>query len=166
MTSFPPFVRHALDAEPIRADGLGLEISVLIPAAATGGALCMFEEITKAGGGPPLHVHEHQVECFYFQEGSYRLHVDGQEWQVGPGDVAVVPPGVAHSFANIGTTTGRLMFSLSPALDGEAFFHAFVAAIKDGGPPDVARLNEQFAPMGFRIVGPPLLGTPLSRTPG
>jgi quercetin dioxygenase-like cupin family protein len=84
------------------------------------------------------------------------LHVDGKEWRVGPGDVAVVPRGVPHGFANVGTTTGRLLFTLTPALGGERFFLELVEALKEGSS-DPAALNRRFAGRGFAIVGPPLL---------
>jgi mannose-6-phosphate isomerase-like protein (cupin superfamily) len=156
MSPFPPFVRNGLDAQPIVLPDLGLELSVLIPAAATGGATCMFEEVTRPGSGPPLHVHADQDECFYFLEGTYLLHVDGRQWRVGPGDVAVVPRGTPHGFANVGTTTGRLLFTLTPARDGERFFLELAEALKEG-PPDPDALNRRFAGRGFAIVGPPLL---------
>jgi mannose-6-phosphate isomerase-like protein (cupin superfamily) len=153
---FPPFVRNGLDAQPIHLPDLGLELRVLIPAAASGGSTCLFEEVTRPGGGPPLHVHARQDECFYFLEGAYLLHVGGKEWRVGPGDVAVVPRGVPHAFVNVGIMPGRLLFSLTPALEGERFFFELVDELKDG-PPDPARLNRRFAAMGFSVVGPPLL---------
>jgi hypothetical protein len=40
----------------------------------------------------------------------------------------VVPAGVPHTFRNIGPTAGRLLFILTPALEGEAFFTALAAA--------------------------------------
>ncbi|WP_051329338.1 cupin domain-containing protein [Geminicoccus roseus] len=156
MSPVPPFVRHGLDVQLIPLPEIGIDINVLIPAAASGGTTCMFEEVTRPGGGPPIHVHAGQDECFYFLEGSYLLHVDGQEWRVGAGDVAVVPRGTPHGFANIGTTPGRLLFTLTPALDGEQFFLELVEVLKEG-PPDPDRLNQRFARMGFSVVGPPLL---------
>lgn len=157
MSLIPPFVRHGLDVQQIPLPEVGITINVLIPAAASGGSSCMFEEVTGPGGGPPLHVHAGQDECFYFLEGSYLLHVDGKEWRVDAGDVAVVPRGTPHAFVNIGTTPGRLLFTLTPALEGEQFFLELAEVLKEG-PPDPARLNRRFARMGFTVVGPPLTG--------
>ncbi|HEX2524865.1 MAG TPA: cupin domain-containing protein [Geminicoccus sp.] len=158
MTSFPPFVRHGLDASQIQLRDLGIELSVLVPSAATAGSFCLIEERTQPGAGPPLHVHAHQDEWFYFQEGSYLLRIDDEEWRVGPGDVAVVPKGVPHGFANVGTTTGRFLFTLTPAMDAERFFQRLGDLLRQG-PPDPDRINAAFATEGFSITGPPLLAT-------
>jgi uncharacterized cupin superfamily protein len=86
------------------------------------------------------------------------LKVGDEEWRVGPGDVALVPRGMPHAFANIGTTTGRFLFTLTPALDAEKFFDRFTTFLRQG-PPDAAAINAAFAADGFSITGPPLLVT-------
>lgn len=148
-------VVKAAGGETIAVAGLGIEMRVLVPAAATDGAFYVIEETTQPGKGPPLHVHARQIECFRFLEGHYLLEVDGQRWQVGPGDVALVPPGARHAFRNIGDTPAKLMFTLTPALAGEAFFRG-LGELVAAGPPDPLRLAAFAAPHGTEFVGPPL----------
>ncbi len=88
-------------------------------------------------------------------EGAYEFMIDDQRFLAGPGDTAYVPIGVAHAFWNRGSTPGRLLFGLTPAADGEAFFHERATFIGEAGPLDVAAINEHFVGR-FEIVGPPL----------
>jgi mannose-6-phosphate isomerase-like protein (cupin superfamily) len=148
-------VVKAGEGERIGLAGLGIEMRVLVPAEAAGGAFCAIEETTQPGKGPPLHVHHRQAELFRFLEGRYLVEVDGRRWQVEPGDVALVPPGTRHAFRNIGEAPARLMFVLTPALSGESFFRGLVALVADG-PADPARLAAYATPLGTEFVGPPL----------
>ncbi|MGD9508191.1 MAG: cupin domain-containing protein [Geminicoccaceae bacterium] len=136
---------------------LGIEQRVLAPAAATDGQLAMLEETTQPGKGPPLHVHHRQTELFRFVEGEYELVVGGRRYVAAAGASAIVPPGVTHAFRNIGPTPARLLFVLTPALQGEAFFSELAAAMTHGRP-DPARLAELAQRHGAEIVGPPLGG--------
>lgn len=133
----------------------GVEMRVLVPAAATGGSFFVVEETTQPGMGPPLHVHRWQTELFRFLEGRYALEVDGRRCEVGAGDVAVVPPGARHAFRNIGAAPARLMFMLTPALSGEAFLRD-LGSLAGAGPPDPAHLAAYAVPLGTEFVGPPL----------
>jgi mannose-6-phosphate isomerase-like protein (cupin superfamily) len=148
---FEPSAAHAT----IELAALGIETHVLLPAAATGGTLALFEERTAPGAGPPLHVHVAQAEFFRVVEGHYEFMIDDQRFLAGAGDTAFVPAGVPHAFWNRGATPGRLLFGLTPAAEGEAFFEELAAFVGAEGPPDVAAINEHFAGR-FEVVGPPL----------
>jgi mannose-6-phosphate isomerase-like protein (cupin superfamily) len=152
---FPAFVAAPDLHETIALPGLGIEHHVRVPSAATGGQLCLIEEVTAAGAGPPRHVHKAQTEVFRFLEGDYLVEIDGQPLPAPPGTVAVVPPGRPHAFKNRGTTPGRLIFLLTPAADAEGFFRSLARLLAEG-PPDPVRLNAELARFGFEIVGPPL----------
>jgi mannose-6-phosphate isomerase-like protein (cupin superfamily) len=150
-----PFFETAKAHQTIDLAGLGISTRVLLPAAATGGDLALFEETTSPGAGPPLHIHANQAEFFRVMEGSYEFMIGDERFLAGPGDTAFVPAGVVHAFWNRGATPGRLLFGLTPAAEGEAFFAELAAFITADGPPDVAAINEAFAGR-FEIVGPPL----------
>ncbi len=150
-----PFFESSAAHAVIELAALGIQTRVLLPAAATGGALVLFEEITAPGAGPPLHVHAGQAEFFRVMEGDYEFMIDDERFLAGPGDTAFVPTGMPHAFWNCGTTPGRLLFGLTPAAEGEAFFEELSAFVTADGPPDVAAINEHFAGR-FEIVGPPL----------
>jgi mannose-6-phosphate isomerase-like protein (cupin superfamily) len=147
------------EGERIRVPGFGIDMRVLVPAAATGGQLCMVEELTAAGSGPPLHVHTRQTEIFRFLEGSYEVEVDGRRLAVETGDVVIVPPGARHTFRNVGRTMARLSFILTPAGSGEQFFREMAALLAAGGPPDPQALQALGRRHDTEFVGPPLGAT-------
>lgn len=152
---FPAFLAAPGLHETIVLPGLGIEHRVRVPSAATGGQLCLIEEATAPGAGPPRHVHKGQTEVFSFLEGDYVVEIDGQPMPAPPGTVAVVPPGRPHAFKNRGATTGRFLFLLTPAGDTEGFFRRLAALLAEG-PPDPARLNAELARFDFEITGPPI----------
>ena len=53
----------------------GIAITIKVTAASTGHAFAVFEEVTRPGAGPALHVHRHQCEIFRFLEGTYEVKV-------------------------------------------------------------------------------------------
>ena len=143
------------DGLRIPLPGIGIEQRVLVPAGATGGQLAMLEETTQPGMGPPLHIHHRQTELFRFLEGEYELVVGGRRYVATAGAAAIVPPGMPHAFRNIGPTPARLLFILTPALEGEGFF-TDLAAVMAQGKPDPAVLASLAQRHGTEIVGPPL----------
>ena len=145
----------AADGERVPLPALGIEARILAPGAATGGQLAMLEETTAPGKGPPLHVHHRQTEIFRFLEGEYELAVGELRYLATAGAAAIVPPGVPHTFRNVGATPARLLFILTPALEAEAFFAALAAATAVGKP-DPAVLAELAKRFGTEFVGPPL----------
>jgi len=50
----------------------------------------------RAGHALSLQYHEHKHETLYFCSGAVRLRLGDREMEVGPGYVAVVPPGTVH----------------------------------------------------------------------
>ena len=145
----------AADGERVPLPALGIEARILAPGAATGGQLAMLEETTAPGKGPPLHVHHRQTEIFRFLEGEYELAVGELRYLATAGAAAIVPPGVPHTFRNVGATPARLLFILTPALEAEAFFAALAAATAIGKP-DPAVLAQLAQRFGTEFVGPPL----------
>lgn len=139
----------------IELAALGIATRVLLPASATDGEIVLLEETTSPGKGPPLHVHTAQAELFRVMEGRYEFMIGEERFAAGPGDTAYVPAGTAHAFWNTGETPGRLLFGLTPAAEGEAFFTELAQLLTVGAAPDIAAINEHFAGR-FEIVGPPL----------
>jgi quercetin dioxygenase-like cupin family protein len=126
----------------------GITLRVIKSGADTDGHAAIFEEITEPGGGPPLHRHNEQVEVFHVREGRYRFHLDGDHFELGPGDCAVIKPGQTHAFKNIADTPGRFIFELFPALDATEFF----VRLSQAGPDD--DLRALFAQYKGELVGP------------
>ena len=92
-------------------------------AASSEGELLAFDFALKAGGAVPMpHVHPEQSERFEVLAGEMRFRVGLRTMIAGPGDVLVVEPGVAHSFANAGPGEARLRVEVRPALAMEEMF--------------------------------------------
>src|SRR5688572_32079109 len=59
--------------------------------------------------GPVRHRHAKLTDIFYVLEGELAIELEG-EWRVlGPGSFVLVPPGVAHTFANRGPAPARVL---------------------------------------------------------
>jgi quercetin dioxygenase-like cupin family protein len=69
-------------------------------------ALRMIE--IEPGGNSPQHAHPYEHENFVV-EGEGRLFIEGTWHDLKPGDVAFVPGGVQHQYANAGGTTFRFL---------------------------------------------------------
>ncbi|WP_305787950.1 cupin domain-containing protein [Symbioplanes lichenis] len=49
----------------------------------------------------------HETEIFFFLDGAGVMRVEDQHYQVGPGDVVIIPPDHKHSLTNEGTSPLR-----------------------------------------------------------
>ncbi|GAB5437395.1 cupin domain-containing protein [Falsiruegeria mediterranea] len=132
-----------------------ITLRILLTGDQTGGTMEVFEDIVQPGVGPGRHIHHNQDETFFFLEGTFDVEIDGEMHRMISGDVAFVPRGTVHAFKNVGDTPGRLHYVFSPALQAEAMFRAFHAALsKDALTPDeMARIAKAHCQ---EFVGPPL----------
>ena len=71
--------------------------------------------IQPHAGGPPEHLHEAEDDAFYILEGEVVVIVEEEEITVGPGTFVLVPPGVAHTFANRAAAVARIVNVHAPA---------------------------------------------------
>jgi mannose-6-phosphate isomerase-like protein (cupin superfamily) len=60
-------------------------------------------------GGPALHQHEAQVDCFYVLDGELEMTIEDSKHVAGPETLASVPPGVRHTFAHRGDGRMRVL---------------------------------------------------------
>ena len=99
----------------------------------TGGDLLELELSAQPGGFvAAAHVHPNQEERFEVLSGTLAMLVDGEERTLGPGDVAVVPPGRPHAWWNAGPDEVRIKGEIRPALRTEHFFETFFGLGKEG----------------------------------
>ena len=112
----------------------------------------MFERISP-GDGPPLHSHP-WAAWDVLVRGALRYHVDGEEYDLGPGDFIYVPADAVHSFMGIGDGVAEIVQYQWPG----GFQHAYVdiAAAFEGGKPNFDKLAQAADTHGFTIHGPPL----------
>jgi mannose-6-phosphate isomerase-like protein (cupin superfamily) len=106
-----------------RIQPFGLDMRVMLDAAATGGTFSAIVVELKPGEGPPPHLHRDREEFFYVLDGTFRMMVDGTESTIGPGTLVFTPRNTVHSFSNIGTTSGRLLEWTIPG-SNEPYFRA------------------------------------------
>ncbi|HTP10481.1 MAG TPA: cupin domain-containing protein [Anaerolineae bacterium] len=67
-----------------------------------GSAISFFWVNNVPGAGPDLHKHPYS-ETWIVRSGRARITADGQEVEVGPGDIIVANAETPHKFKNIGT---------------------------------------------------------------
>jgi mannose-6-phosphate isomerase-like protein (cupin superfamily) len=112
----------------------GERITFRATAAQTGGELVAIDLELPAGRRVPgpLHVHPRQEERFEVVEGTMRFRMGRERIVAGPGEVVVVPAGVAHDFANAGDTDAVVRVEVRPALQMERMFETAVALAEQG----------------------------------
>jgi mannose-6-phosphate isomerase-like protein (cupin superfamily) len=73
----------------------------------------------EPGRGPALHRHPY-AEVFIIQEGEATFTIDGEQREIGAGDIVVARADQAHSFVNSGTGPLRQIdIHLSPSFSTE-----------------------------------------------
>jgi quercetin dioxygenase-like cupin family protein len=70
--------------------------------------------------GPVRHSHSQMTDVFYVLEGELTFDLEGEQRTLGAGSFGLVPPGVAHTFANRGSAPARVLNILQPAGLGAA----------------------------------------------
>ena len=63
-----------------------------------------------------LEVHEENDQFFRFESGKGEVFIDGTKYEVGNGDVIIVPTGAEHNVVNISDTENLKLYTIySPA---------------------------------------------------
>jgi quercetin dioxygenase-like cupin family protein len=128
-------------------------VTVRIEAAATQDAFSLVEYEAAPGiPGPPLHIHRVVQETFFILDGEVEFRAAGRKEVLTRGAVAFVPPGIPHTFANVGAGPARWVGIFAPG--------RYVAILEElgrafpggGGPPDEAKLMAAFAANDVEIV--------------
>lgn len=139
MSTIPPppaaFVRAP--GSPGAIPHVGVAVHVLVRASDTAGAWSLVDyELPPRFAGPPPHRHAAFTEAFHCSAGTVALSLDGREVTLRTGEVAVVPPGVAHAFANPSDAPARLLIWMTPG-GFESYFDelAALAAASPTWPP-------------------------------
>jgi mannose-6-phosphate isomerase-like protein (cupin superfamily) len=128
------------------------------PAAA--GDTLIFEHRERPGGFIPPH-REPNSESFYVLEGSLEVDVEGQTYELRPGDFLDLPSGVQHSLRNAGSDWNRVLTSVTPGAAHVRFFSAVGEPIEPGGTPaepaktDVGRMVAAARENGIEFAPPP-----------
>ena len=107
----------------------------------------------------PEHVHHPWEDCFEVLSGTLGLRVGGQELTLGPGQSAVVPPGVSHAWWNPSDEEEvRYLVEIRPGLDVETMLETVLGLARDGktvggmiprNPLQLAVLAHEFGSWGY-----------------
>ena len=147
----------ALLSEPLVNEPLdifGDRILLKLSGADTDGNFTLMECVTQPQGGPPLHRHMREDECFYVLEGAFEFEVDGQRIPAQKGCSVYVPRGSAHAFLNVGDTPGKVLVMVQPAGLDECL--AELSAATKGQPLNMSVAIPIFRKYGLELLGPPL----------
>jgi mannose-6-phosphate isomerase-like protein (cupin superfamily) len=101
--------------------------------------------------GPVLHRHARMTDVFYVLEGELTFDLGGKRRVVGPGGFVLVPPGIAHTFANPGPVPARVLNIQQPAGLEQYLKEAF-RRMAEGHPWSPAEMAEIAADYDFEPV--------------
>jgi quercetin dioxygenase-like cupin family protein len=111
----------------------------------SGGSVAVFEfDVPAAARVPAAHSHDAYDETIYGLEGVLTWTVDGEQTDVGPGEVLFIPRGVVHRFDSDHEVDAKMLGIISPGILGPEYFREMVAVVEaaTGGPPDPVALAE------------------------
>jgi quercetin dioxygenase-like cupin family protein len=133
----------ARPSEEIRIGGIAVRFR--LEGEASGGSVAVFEFDVAAGARVPgAHSHDGYEETIYGLEGVLSWTLDGQQTDVGPGEVLCIRRGVVHRFDNDHEDDAKMLAIITPGILGPEYFREMAAVLKAaaGGPPDPAALAE------------------------
>ena len=122
-----------------------LAIRFLLEGEASGGSVAVFEfDVPAAARVPIAHSHDGYEETIYGLEGVLTWTLDGEQTEVGPGEVLCIRRGVVHRFDNDHEADATMLAIVSPGILSPDYFREMAAIIKAAtdGPPDPVALAE------------------------
>ena len=116
-----------------------------------------FQHMTVAPNFPwiPAHIHHNEDEAFYVLDGECTIRIGEQVHTLGAGTFALLPRGIAHSFANPGSVPAHVLVVSSPG--GIIRYFEEAAALTNAAPtgrPDMAKLAALAARYGIEYPNP------------
>ncbi len=126
----------------------------------TGNAYALVEIIVQPQSGTPPHIHSHENEAFYIQEGELEFQLDEQILIATPGTFLHSPKGQIHGFTNTTTQPAKLLCWLTPGGLEKFFMEVGVPAAGITHSPGVSSADIEKAVVtaqkyGLEIIPPP-----------
>jgi quercetin dioxygenase-like cupin family protein len=140
---------------------LGTLAIIRVPGEAVDGRFALIEFLFPRHASPPVHTHT-QDESYIVLDGQLTVSAGATSFELDPGDVAVVPAGVAHTF-RVDSDTARVLVLSTPA--------GIERFVRDGSvpatsptlpPPDTPRPTSERLEQLFRTHHQVNLGAPLA----
>lgn len=126
----PAAVIRSVDAEII--GGPPSTGRMLLDSSATGGALSTMRiTLGEGADGAVPHTHTTASEMFYVLDGQVQVLAGEEVLTLEQGDVAVVPPDVAHAFAAAPGSEADLLIVITPGVERFEYFR-LLARLKTG----------------------------------
>ena len=121
---------------------------LLATAERTGGVLGFFRQTIAPKSGPPTHLHEMEAEFCYVESGLFNFRLGERVVSAPAGSFVFVPRITPHTFQNIGTEPGVLLFGVAPG--GLEMMFAERQGV------DADTNQKLMAKHHMKVVGPPL----------
>jgi quercetin dioxygenase-like cupin family protein len=116
-----------------------IAIRFLLEGEGSRGSVAVFEFDVPAGAKvPAAHSHDGYEETIYGLEGVVTFTLDGQQADIGPGDVLCIPRGAVHRFDNDHGADATMLAIVTPGILRADYFREMAAVVEAaaGGPPD------------------------------
>lgn len=140
---------------------LGTLAIIRVPGEAVDGRFALIEFLFPRHASPPLHTHP-QDESYIVLDGQLTVHAGANRFELDPGDVRVVPTGVAHTF-RVDSNTARVLVLSTPAGIERLVRDGSVPATSPTLPPtDTPRPTSERLEQLFRTHHQVNLGAPLA----
>ena len=127
-SSEPQYLNERPPPALVRASGA--TVTILVPAADSGGAISVIETVFPPDDGVPFHTHSREDETFYVVSG-----IGGFGWayhrRTRPGSIIFGPRDVPHTFRNVGDTDLKCLIVYSPGGFEQSFLD--IAALGEAG---------------------------------
>jgi quercetin dioxygenase-like cupin family protein len=104
-----------------------------------GSCSVMEHRLAAHGSSPPVHVHDQLDHAIYVLEGTVVFTVEGRQLAAPAGSFALIPHGVAHTFANPSDAVARFVEVDAPA-GFERYFERLAEAVPSGRQIDPATM--------------------------
>jgi quercetin dioxygenase-like cupin family protein len=115
-------------------------VKLLADSSATGGAISTVHvTLEKGADGARPHRHDHSAEMFYVLNGAVQLLSGTDIVRAEPGDVIVVPPGLAHAFSAERGSGAEILIVIAPGVERFEYFRQLTRIAQGKEPPESLR---------------------------
>ena len=130
---------------------LGDIITIKIAGEQTDDMFSLLEVSVPPQNGPPLHIHNREVESYYILEGDFEITVNDRIVKAPVGTFVSVPKGVPNTYKNVGNKEGRFLMFYSPA-NASKSFEEVGQPVSSSTPPDMDKMMSVMDKYGMEIV--------------
>lgn len=111
------YVLRAKEGEVLQR-GKGNTVTIKVDPRTGSPSMAMGTQILDPGVGIPVHMHEHEDEVLFVNDGGGHAVLGGQRQAIGKGDTIYIPHGVWHGVETQGKGVSLLWVVTPPGLEG------------------------------------------------